>query len=89
MLRSVSKPGSVPNGAEDLSKAGFWPAELHGAYHIPKNPPTKFREFSGLFEERPSIFRNTKKIPKNKKENRYRFCFGHIFLTMSSINLIH
>ena len=53
-----------------------------------KTHQQKFGEFSGLFEERPSIFRNTKEIPKNTKENRYRFCFGHNFLTMSAINLI-
>ena len=27
-------------------------------------------------------------IPKNTKENRYRFCYGHYFLAMSAINLI-
>ena len=53
-----------------------------------KNHTQKIGEFSGLFEERPSIFRNTKEIPKNTQENRYRFCFGHSFLTMSAINLI-
>ena len=36
----------------------------------------------------PSIFRNTKEIPKNTKENLYRFCFGHNFFTNAAINLI-
>ena len=35
----------------------------------------------------PSIFRKAKEILKNTKENRYWFCFGHNFLTMSAFNL--
>ena len=53
-----------------------------------KTQSKKSGEFSGNVEERPAVFRNTKKIPKNTKENRYRLCFGHNFLTMSAINLI-
>ena len=39
----------------------------------------KFGDFSGLFEERPSIFRNTKEIPKNTKENGIDFVLVIIF----------
>ena len=53
-----------------------------------KSHQQKFGEFSGLFEERPSIFRNTKEIPKNTKENWSWFCICHTFLTISAINLI-
>ena len=48
----------------------------------------KFQSFPANILAGPAIFRNTKEIPKNTKENRYRFCFGHTFLTISAINLI-
>ena len=58
------------------------------AVYTYEKPPKKNQDFLGMLWPGPTIFRNTKDIPKNTKENRYRFCFGHTFLTMSAINLI-
>ena len=34
-----------------------------------------------------ALFVNTKEIPKNAKENWYRICLGHCFLSNAGINL--
>ena len=52
------------------------------AVYTYEKPPKKKPGFLG------HLFRNRKEIPKNTKENRYRFCFGHNLLNMSAINLI-
>ena len=52
-----------------------------------KSRQKQTQDFLGMLWPGPTIFRNTKDIPKNTKENRYRFCFGHNFFNNAAINL--
>ena len=72
------------------TKSPFWARILLLCRELGLDPnihQNKFQTMSNIVGW-PSIFRNTKEIPKNTKENVDRFCFGHTFLTISSINLI-
>ena len=52
-----------------------------------KSHQKKIESFLININQWPSIFRNTKEIPKNTKKNRYQFCFGHNFFTNAATNL--